>query len=279
MAAPALAQDPTPEPAPPTPEPTPAPTPVPTPAPTPSALDQRLLDRVYRDFRRDGEIEPCRHSERRLERVRDLLVAIPTTPVLEEAPDFLPALEAAFEERRDLTDRECRERLEEAAPTPTPTPTPSPAPAPAPAPAPDPAPVPDDTPVPAPVPDTTPAPDFTPVPTPESSPSPAPPEETPTPSPTPTPTPTPSPTPQPTPAGPTVIEQRDEDGPEPEVVLGAAVGAPLGLTGLIALVLAALARLGLAEEPRARGRHAWGEAAYRAGAVWADFVDWLRLGR
>lgn len=26
-------------------------------------------------------------------------------------------------------------------------------------------------------------------------------------------------------------------------------------------------------------RHAWGEAAYRAGGTWAEFTDWVRLGR
>ena len=26
-------------------------------------------------------------------------------------------------------------------------------------------------------------------------------------------------------------------------------------------------------------RHAWGEAAYRAGGTWTDFLDWARAGR
>jgi len=289
--APARAQDPAPTPAPPTATPTPAPTP-PVPVPGGSRTDRVLLNRVYRDFRSNGEIEPCRHSLRRLERVREFLLANPGQPVLETAPDFLPALEAAIEEREDLSDRECRERLDEEEPEATPTPAPDEDPAPDrdptpapdedpapdrdPAPAPAPAPVPDATP--APLPEVTPAPPAPPPdpgPAPEDEATPAPPEETPTP----TPTPSPSPTPEPTPAGPTVVQRADEDGPPPEVVLGAAVGAPLGLTGLLALVLAALARLGIAEVPRARARHAWGEAAYRAGTAWGDFVDWLRFGR
>ncbi len=56
----------------------------------------------------------------------------------------------------------------------------------------------------------------------------------------------------------------------------------LGLLALSALlaVLALLARrLGWGEERLAGPRHAWGEATYRAGATWADFVDWIRLGR
>jgi hypothetical protein len=65
-------------------------------------------------------------------------------------------------------------------------------------------------------------------------------------------------------------------------------GTPAGLIvalGLLALgaLLAALAllarRFGWAEERLAPARHAWGEAAYRAGATWGDFVDWIRLGR
>ncbi len=65
-------------------------------------------------------------------------------------------------------------------------------------------------------------------------------------------------------------------------------GTPVGLLialGLLALaalltVLALLARqFGWGEERLAGSRHAWGEATYRAGATWADFVDWIRLGR
>ncbi len=65
-------------------------------------------------------------------------------------------------------------------------------------------------------------------------------------------------------------------------------GTPLGLLialGLLALsaLLVALAllarRLGWGEERLAGPRHAWGEATYRASATWADFVDWIRLGR
>ena len=56
----------------------------------------------------------------------------------------------------------------------------------------------------------------------------------------------------------------------------------LGLLALIAL-LAALAllagRSGWGEERLAGPRHAWGEASYRASATWADFLDWMRLGR
>jgi hypothetical protein len=33
------------------------------------------------------------------------------------------------------------------------------------------------------------------------------------------------------------------------------------------------------QERLARLRHTWGEAAYRSGGAWADFKDWVRLGR
>ena len=65
-------------------------------------------------------------------------------------------------------------------------------------------------------------------------------------------------------------------------------GTPIGLLialGLLALtllaVLLALAarRFGWGGERVAGARHAWGEAAYRAGGTWGDFVDWVRLGR
>jgi len=54
------------------------------------------------------------------------------------------------------------------------------------------------------------------------------------------------------------------------------------LAGLLVLggLLFAMTRwLGL-DGPRIAGaRHTWGEAGFRAGATWADFRDWLRVGR
>ena len=52
-----------------------------------------------------------------------------------------------------------------------------------------------------------------------------------------------------------------------------------------ALVVALLLAWGIARwwawEPRwlVRWRHAMGEAGWRASAAWAEFTDWLRLGR
>jgi hypothetical protein len=57
------------------------------------------------------------------------------------------------------------------------------------------------------------------------------------------------------------------------------------LVALAAVVLIALAVWGVARwwayDPPwlTRSRHATAEAGWRASAVWAEFTDWLRLGR
>jgi hypothetical protein len=65
-------------------------------------------------------------------------------------------------------------------------------------------------------------------------------------------------------------------------------GTPLGLLIAGALLACALAawlaalaarRFGWGEERLAGARHAWGEASFRAGGTWGDFLDWVRLGR
>jgi hypothetical protein len=54
----------------------------------------------------------------------------------------------------------------------------------------------------------------------------------------------------------------------------------VGALALLALGLLALARWQAWEPPwLARWRHAYGEAGWRAGNAWAEFTDWLRLGR
>lgn len=61
------------------------------------------------------------------------------------------------------------------------------------------------------------------------------------------------------------------------LVAGAiAIGALL----LLLLLLWGWARLRGWDSPwAARARHAWGEAGYRVTSTWAEFTDWLRLGR
>ena len=54
----------------------------------------------------------------------------------------------------------------------------------------------------------------------------------------------------------------------------------VGALVLFGLVLWALARWQAWDPPwLARWRHATGEAGWRAGNAWAEFTDWLRLGR
>jgi hypothetical protein len=54
----------------------------------------------------------------------------------------------------------------------------------------------------------------------------------------------------------------------------------VGALALFLLALWAIARW-QAWEPLwlARWRHATGEAGWRAGNAWAEFTDWLRIGR
>jgi hypothetical protein len=62
----------------------------------------------------------------------------------------------------------------------------------------------------------------------------------------------------------------------PLAIAAIAIGALL----LGALALWALARARGWDSPRlARARHAWGEAGFRTTGTWAEFADWLRLGR
>ena len=83
---------------------------------------------------------------------------------------------------------------------------------------------------------------------------------------------TPAPAPAQTAAQPTVTSGNDRAA----VLLLLLVGALV----LIALVVWALARWQAWEPPwLARWRHATGEAGWRAGNAWAEFTDWLRLGR
>jgi hypothetical protein len=63
--------------------------------------------------------------------------------------------------------------------------------------------------------------------------------------------------------------------PAPLVLLGA-VGALLLLGGLTAVMIGPL---GIGARRLTPLRHAWSEAGFRAGGAFADFTDWVRLGR
>jgi hypothetical protein len=74
--------------------------------------------------------------------------------------------------------------------------------------------------------------------------------------------------------------------PDPQTTLAASGGGvPLVVVVFGAVVLAVLVLWAFARwwawEPLwlVRWRHASGEAGWRASAAWAEFTDWLRLGR
>jgi len=85
----------------------------------------------------------------------------------------------------------------------------------------------------------------------------------------------------------------DASQPTSAVAVGGAAaslrnGPPAPLIGLgvlavllafTALLLFAMRRLGFGEGRLAPVYHSWREAGWRAGGVWADFRDWLRVGR
>jgi hypothetical protein len=221
----------------------------------------RAPQQVYDDYRSDAAIEPCDHT---VAAYRRTLKEI-TPAIEEETPAFRPAVEAARRER----ERGRQDCLSQDSPTqpgtggdgaaagstdgtaPSPPAQPA-APAPSVAPAQpvnpaNPAPLPENA---APAPDSTPAPTVAPPPPVTDSAPPA--------------------------AAAPVLLNRPHDGTPAGLFIA------LGLLALAALlaVLALLARrFGWGEERLAGARHAWGEASYRAGATWADFVDWIRLGR
>jgi hypothetical protein len=230
----------------------------------------REPQKVYDDYRSDAAIQPCDHTVAAYRRtLREITPAIE-----EETPAFRPAVEAALREREGGKQR-C---LKEDSPTqsgtsgtagsdPTTgskggsggTQT-------------------------SPVPPTTaqPAPSAQAKPAPPAAPAPASPGATttrPAPSATPVPTAAPAaPAATPAPAAPAPVVLLDH--PYKGTPTGLIVALGLLALGALLAILALLARrFGWAEERLAPARHAWGEAAYRAGATWGDFVDWIRLGR
>jgi hypothetical protein len=205
------------------------------------------VQRVYDDYRSDAAIRPCDHSVKTYRRtLREI-----TPDIEEETPAFRPAVEAALREREK---RECaapgQDQQDEGGSTPRTAAPVTPAPPAA---------------KPAPAKPAQPSQPAKPAPTAQA------------PAVTPTPTPTPAPaapvtSSSPAPASAPVLLDRPHRGTPAGLLVA------LGLLALALLfVLAALATRG--SERFAGARHAWGEAAYRAGGTWADFLDWARLGR
>jgi cobalamin biosynthesis Mg chelatase CobN len=224
----------------------------------------KAVKKVYRDFRDDGVIEACDHTEKALQKTLDELPAEADV----ETPDLRPALEAAIEQ---VQENDC--------PEPTPTPSPSPAPtataAPTSTPAPAPTTDPDDS-----LGSVTPPggndggggnppsnQDVTPV---DPSVTPVPPATT----------PAPAAPPAAEPSGPAatpVPAYRNADDAVPVSLL--VLAGMIALLALLALLYAALSRLGWGEKRLAGIRRAGREARFRAGGTWGDFADWIRVGR
>jgi hypothetical protein len=91
-----------------------------------------------------------------------------------------------------------------------------------------------------------------------------------------TPATTPPPPPATTAAAASTQPTVDSGNDRAAVLLLLLVGALM----LLALVLWAIARWQAYDPPwLARWRHATGEAGWRAGNAWAEFTDWIRIGR
>ena len=99
LAAPAPAQVPTP-----TPTPTATPTPTPTPEPAPERSDD--VKAIFRDYRRDGEIDACKHERADL---RAALKSLTDEEQLEN-PDLRFLLEAGIDEHKS---GDCEEQAAE----------------------------------------------------------------------------------------------------------------------------------------------------------------------
>jgi hypothetical protein len=198
---------------------------------------------VVDDFRNDGTITPCKHTVQALEETTKLKPA----DVAQVSPDFLPAVSAALEARQhdDCGAGKGGSSAAVAASRPTPTAAPSTGASPS----------------------TTAAPGASASPTAGASPTA-----------TPTVTAVPTATPVPT-AAPAQAAVTTASGHDPFPVGLWILLALLALTAVLWLVALAVGRLGWGEERLAGSRHAWAEARYRAGGVWSDFTDWLRLGR
>jgi hypothetical protein len=209
---------------------------------TASVASADSFTKIFLDYQRTGRVDGCKYS------AKELAAAQREVPndIEQYAPDFPAALEAAAEQRAS---GQCRKGQSTAAPpvagTPTPPPTPPTAPG------------------------------ATPTPQP-AAPVPASPPNAAAPQPTPDPTMAPA-------AADKAIETaaRDARG-------GGASGTPAPLVvlaivcGLLALIAGGWgAARWWAWEPRwlARARHAGAEAGWRAGGLWGEFSDWVRLGR
>jgi hypothetical protein len=219
----------------------------------------RDAQRVYDDYRSDGAISPCRHTA---DVYRTTLKEI-TPGVEEESPAFRPAVEASLEAREHEM---CGEPTDGGGSGSTTSPASSGSSASGGAvTAGDPGAVPS-----SPAADGgAAAADGEPgaAPAPPTGGTPAQPVE---------PAPAPAPATPPAAAAEQVLVNRPYHGTPTGLVIASVL---VGLALLALLAAAAAGRYGWGDERLAGARHAWGEAAYRAGGTWGDFLDWVRLGR
>jgi hypothetical protein len=217
----------------------------------------RGAQRVYDDYRNDAALTPCDHSIKTYRRtLREI-----TPDIEEETPAFRPAVEAALRER-ESGKQPCAapgsgEQDQNVQPGTSGGSTPASPPASV-----------------QPAQPAKPAPAKPAKPAQPAQPAPVQPVK---PAPTATPTPTVAPaapvtSSSPAPASAPVLLDRPHHG----TPVGLLIALGLLALCLLAIPLALLARR-LDRFPGAR--HAWGEAAYRAGGTWSDFLDWARAGR
>ncbi|HEU4992436.1 MAG TPA: hypothetical protein VFT52_08105 [Luteimonas sp.] len=210
----------------------------------PAATQADPFHQVFREYQRTGAIDGCHFSAQALKSAK---AQVPND-IQQYAPDFPDALDAAIAQRASGACGKGASKTTAVQPAPAATTT-APAPPPAPAPA-----------------------GGTAAPQP-AAPVPAAPVAT-------VPQPTPSPV-----ASPAVVNdaipaaarsaRSDSGTPAPLIVLLA-----LAALALLAGATWSLARWWAYDAPWLAGlRHATGEAGWRTSAAWAEFTDWLRLGR
>jgi len=205
---------------------------------------------IYKDFAKDGAVDPCRFSAKQMRKARDQV-----TPDLEQyAPDFPAALDLAIEARANGN---CKKAASTGSQGGGSTPV---------------------------VPAGTDGGTGTGAASPSSTA--VAPAATATPAPN-VQTETPQPQPAPAPAA-AAADGAIRQAARVEPTSGRSDGLPAAVVGLgtlaVLLLLTSLVWLALRQlvwEPRwmPRARHAFQEAGWRMSGTWADFTDWVRLGR
>jgi hypothetical protein len=226
----------------------------------PPADASKEVKAVYTDYSRDGVIDVCDHTRDTLQQTLDSI-----EPDFDrDFPDFREAVKAGIQ-------RHDKNRCDDATPTPTPTATATATASPSATASPDDGALPpatddggdDGGALPPATDDGTGTPeDGSLPPATEDGSTTQPPAATPTVAPLAATTPTPVPTAA-------VVTRSSTDG----------LLLPGILIGIALLGAAALAVSAFTGRRSPRMRHAWSEAAYRTKSTWADFSDWLRLGR